>query len=127
PFSATRSIPHTCTPPSATTPCWQIWKKPGSCATAYTGRKPRCNMMHMKYTNKRFRARLAGFCLALLPFALQAQTVRSEYDIINYERPAVDNPVADLVAGLASGELTLEFRPPFGYLESLLEALGISP
>lgn len=84
--------------------------------------------MHMKYTNKRSRARLlAGFCLALVPFALPAQTVRSEYDIINYERPAVDNPVADLVAGLASGEITLEFRPPFGYLESLLEALGISP
>lgn len=84
--------------------------------------------MHMRYTNKPFRAPLlAGLCLALAPLVLPAQTVRSEYEIINYERPAVDNPVADLVARLASGELSLEYRPPFGYLESLLEALGVSP
>ncbi|HHX81358.1 MAG TPA: hypothetical protein GX696_00055 [Pseudomonadaceae bacterium] len=66
------------------------------------------------------------FALALLAGSLQAQ-IRTEYDIIDYPSPALDNPVARLQEKLASGEVTLEYTEPFGYLESLLEALGISP
>ena len=86
-------------------------------------------MMYMSYTYQKYAPLLAGLCLAAAAAspALLAQSVRSEYEIINYERPALDNPVAKLEAGLASGEIQLEYREPFGYLESLLDALGISP
>lgn len=38
-----------------------------------------------------------------------------------------DNPVERLQQRLESGEVRLEYRAPRGYLDSLLEALGISP
>lgn len=87
----------------------------------------------MKTINKKLhtsqRALLTGtlaLVLALLAGSLQAQ-IRTEYDIVDYPSPAVDNPVARLQEQLASGEVTLEYTEPFGYLESLLEALNISP
>ena len=48
-----------------------------------------------------------------------------EYPPIHYERMPADNPVAHLQARLARGEVRLEFKPPRGYLDSLLGALAI--
>ncbi len=50
-----------------------------------------------------------------------------EYPVIHYERMPADNPVARLQARLDRGEVKLEFRPPRGYLDSLLAALAIDP
>ncbi len=51
----------------------------------------------------------------------------SEYPYIDYSGRATHNDVARLAAELASGKVKLQFRPPRGYLDSLLEALNISP
>jgi hypothetical protein len=48
-----------------------------------------------------------------------------EYPAIHYERMPRDNAIARLQARLGQGEVRLEFRPPRGYLDSLLAALSI--
>jgi hypothetical protein len=48
-----------------------------------------------------------------------------EYPAIHYERTPTDNAIARLQARLDRGEVKLEFRPPRGYLDSLLGALAI--
>jgi len=50
-----------------------------------------------------------------------------EYPVIHYERMPRDNAVARLQERLDRGEVKLEFRPPRGYLDSLLAALAIDP
>lgn len=48
-----------------------------------------------------------------------------EYPVIGYSEAATRNPVARLQERLARGELRLEYEPPRGYLDSILDALGI--
>jgi hypothetical protein len=48
-----------------------------------------------------------------------------EYPLMHYERMPADNAGARLQTRLEQGELKLEFRPPRGYLDSLLAALAI--
>jgi len=48
-----------------------------------------------------------------------------EYPIVGYSGPARHNAIARLQEKLDRGEVTLEYRGARGYLDSLLEALGI--
>ncbi len=103
------------------------------------------------------RAPLARLCAAALSLALSARTAGAlangpsaapapapgkslrqiprdsaliydrDYPFIDYSGAATRNDVARLEARLASGKTTLRFAPPRGYLDSLLEALRISP
>ncbi len=50
-----------------------------------------------------------------------------DYPFINYSGPATHNDVARLQQQIARGEVTLQYSPPRGYLDSLLKALRISP
>ncbi len=50
-----------------------------------------------------------------------------DYPTIPYSGAATHNAVARLQERLARGELRLEFKPPHGYLDSVLDALGIDP
>ncbi|MGB6452693.1 MAG: hypothetical protein WBE92_18230 [Steroidobacteraceae bacterium] len=50
-----------------------------------------------------------------------------DYPFINYSGPATHNDVSRLQEEMESGKMTLEFRAPRGYLDSLLKALKISP
>jgi hypothetical protein len=50
-----------------------------------------------------------------------------DYPELGYSNPPRHNPVAALEAKLAKNEAQLRFKPGRGYLDSLLEALGISP
>jgi hypothetical protein len=51
----------------------------------------------------------------------------TEYPLMGYSGEALSNPIAALKQRLARGEVKLEFKPPRGYLDSLLAALQISP
>ncbi len=51
----------------------------------------------------------------------------SEYPFIDYSGAATHNDVAQLQTEIASGKVKLQFSPPRGYLDSLLQALHISP
>ena len=51
----------------------------------------------------------------------------SEYPTIGYSGTPTHNPIARLQARLSRGEVTLEFKPPRGYLDSVLKNLGIDP
>jgi hypothetical protein len=51
----------------------------------------------------------------------------SEYPVIGYSGTPMHNPIARLQARLLSGEVKLEFKPPRGYLDSVLKNLGIDP
>ncbi len=51
----------------------------------------------------------------------------SEYPVIGYSGKPTHNPVARLQERLRQHELKLRFEPPRGYLDSLLQALGIDP
>lgn len=51
----------------------------------------------------------------------------SEYPVIGYSGKPAQNPVAHLQERLESGDVKLEFKAPRGYLDSLLQALGIDP
>lgn len=68
---------------------------------------------------------------ALAALSAQGDTTRavldSEYNLIGYNEKATRNPVAQLADRLESGEVELEWREERGYLDSLLEALNISP
>jgi len=60
--------------------------------------------------------------------AVQAQyTASEEYQIIDYDQPAVENSATRLGNKLKSGELSLEYREQRGYLDDLLAELGIAP
>ncbi len=48
-----------------------------------------------------------------------------EYPVIHYERTPENNAIARLQRRLDRGEVELQFRPPRGYLDSLLAALEI--
>ncbi len=50
-----------------------------------------------------------------------------EYPYIDYSGTPTQNDVAHLQAEIASGKVRLQFSEPRGYLDSLLEALHISP
>jgi hypothetical protein len=50
-----------------------------------------------------------------------------EYPAIPYARMPVDNAIARLQARIDRGEVKLAYRPPRGYLDSILAALGIDP
>jgi hypothetical protein len=51
----------------------------------------------------------------------------SEYPVIGYSGTPRHNPIAGLQTRLLSGEVKLEFKPPRGYLDSVLKNLGIDP
>jgi hypothetical protein len=61
------------------------------------------------------------------PSSQPALPYDTEYPLIGYSGEALSNPIARLQKRLAQGAVKLEFRPPRGYLDSLLAALGISP
>jgi hypothetical protein len=50
-----------------------------------------------------------------------------EYPIVGYSGPARHNAIARLQERLDRGEVTLEYHGARGYLDSVLEALGIDP
>lgn len=50
-----------------------------------------------------------------------------DYPTIGYGNPPRHNPIVRLQERLARGEIRLEFKPPRGYLDSLLAALAIDP
>ncbi len=50
-----------------------------------------------------------------------------EYPAIPYTRMPADNAIARLQARIDRGEVKLVYRPPRGYLDSILAALGIDP
>jgi hypothetical protein len=50
-----------------------------------------------------------------------------EYPVIGYSGTPAHNPIARLQARLLSGEAKLDFRPPRGYLDSVLKNLQIDP
>lgn len=49
----------------------------------------------------------------------------AEYPVIGYSGTPAHNPIARLQARLDRGEVKLEFKPPRGYLDSVLKNLGI--
>jgi hypothetical protein len=49
----------------------------------------------------------------------------ADYPAINYGKTATRNSIARLQSRLEKGEIRLEFKPPRGYLDSALSALGI--
>jgi hypothetical protein len=51
----------------------------------------------------------------------------SEYPVIGYSGRPLHNPIASLQARLLNGETKLEFKPPRGYLDSVLKNLRIDP
>jgi hypothetical protein len=51
----------------------------------------------------------------------------SEYPVIGYSGTPAHDPIARLQARLLRGEVKLEFKPPRGYLDSVLKNLGIDP
>jgi len=51
----------------------------------------------------------------------------SEYPVIGYSGTPAHNPIARLQTRLLRGEVKLEFKPPRGYLDSVLKNLGIDP
>jgi hypothetical protein len=57
------------------------------------------------------------------------KTIRydAEYPTIAYADTASNNAIARLQQRLNRGEVTLKFQPPRGYLDSVLDALGIDP
>lgn len=50
-----------------------------------------------------------------------------DYPVIDYAGKAVHNDIARLQERIDRGEVKLEYHPPRGYLDSILEALGIDP
>ncbi|HEY8508391.1 MAG TPA: hypothetical protein VIL32_08545, partial [Steroidobacteraceae bacterium] len=50
-----------------------------------------------------------------------------DYPTIGYSRTPVRNEIARLQQQIDRGEVKLEFKPPRGYLDSLLAALRIDP
>ncbi len=102
-------------------------------------------------------ARLALWCVAALALSLSAQAAGTpsqgssaatpagqvvpaaqavqdsaliydtDYPFIDYSGEATHNDIADLQAKLRSGKVRLQYRAPRGYLDSLLEALKMSP
>lgn len=59
------------------------------------------------------------------PARLSALRYDYEYPVIGYSGKPVSNRIARLQERLARGDMRLEFRPPRGYLDSLLQALQI--
>jgi len=59
--------------------------------------------------------------------AAGANSLRSEYEAIDYAGVAKDNPVYRLNQRIKSGEVTLKYEGEHGYLESLLKELKINP
>jgi hypothetical protein len=51
----------------------------------------------------------------------------SEYPVIGYSGTPAHNPIARLQTRLLRGEVTLEFKSPRGYLDSVLKNLAIDP
>jgi hypothetical protein len=51
----------------------------------------------------------------------------SEYPVIGYSGAPTHNPIARLQDRLLRGEVKLEFKPPRGYLDSVLKNLRIDP
>lgn len=72
--------------------------------------------------------RAGALVLLLLSYSVTAQqNYNNEYELVGYaERPA-HNPIARLEERIANGETVLEWKGHHGYLEDLLEELGIVP
>ncbi len=58
---------------------------------------------------------------------LSALPYDSEYPVIGYSAMPINNPIARLQTRLLRGDVKLEFKPPRGYLDSILRNLRISP
>ena len=56
-----------------------------------------------------------------------ASRYETDYPTIPYDAHAADNPIARLQAQLDRGEVSLDYKSPRGYLDSLLAALKIDP
>ena len=67
--------------------------------------------------------------LAAFALTAQAQTIRyeAEYPTIGYADRPTHNAISRLQERINRGEVHLEFRPPRGYLDSVLKTLGIDP
>jgi hypothetical protein len=61
------------------------------------------------------------------PFTIAPVTYDRSWPSIGYAAGVAGNPVADLPGRLQRGEVKLTWEAPRGYLDSLLEALDISP
>jgi hypothetical protein len=61
------------------------------------------------------------------PSARRATRYETEYPAIGYANTATNNAIARLQERLNRGEVRLKFEGPRGYLDSVLEALGIDP
>jgi len=61
------------------------------------------------------------------PFAIAPVIYDRSWPGIGYTAGVTGNPVADLPGRLQRGEVTLSWKAPRGYLDSLLEVLQISP
>lgn len=68
-----------------------------------------------------------SFCLLVTggPSVRAQVPAVSEYDLIGYGEPAMNNRVARLAERLQRGEVELVFSGTWGYLDSLLTALEI--
>src|SRR5665213_2682747 len=72
--------------------------------------------------------RFASLCtlvLIIVPSAVRAQTADYEEDPINYSNAPTTDVVAKLQQQIAHGQVTLQFDPQRGYLDSVLKALNI--
>src|SRR5690606_26057055 len=70
---------------------------------------------------------IVPFLLAALTPAQAQIRYDEEYPVIDYSNAELDNPVIDLLRDVEAGKVHLEWKPERGYLDSLLEALGINP
>lgn len=72
---------------------------------------------------------LFGLLAALVLTASHAQGIRysAEYPTIGYAERPTHNAISRLQERINRGEARLEFREPRGYLDSVLNALGIDP
>jgi hypothetical protein len=74
------------------------------------------------------------FCLSLFLVMSQARAdfqgsthmMPFDEDTIAYSKTEATGPVSRLIKAIADGKTTLKFDPKYGYLPSVLEALGIS-
>jgi hypothetical protein len=78
--------------------------------------------------------RVFSFCLSLFLLRSQARAdfqgsthmMPFDEDTIAYSKTEATGPVSRLIKSLADGKTTLKFDPKYGYMPSVLEALGIS-
>jgi hypothetical protein len=83
--------------------------------------------VHRIALERAMKSLLFGLLASLALAAAQAQGIRyeAEYPTIGYADRPTHNAIARLQERINRGDVHLEFRAPRGYLDSVLEALGI--